>query len=319
MSDLKKFAKDDPSESFSLPYTAVHDFVGLNGLGRSGNELGFRPVGAFDLDKHSADCYKLNHSDEPFFRYDRFEKTGLDMLNAIGMSEGELDLFTAGCPCPPYSPENSNSHLKLMTDERIKLLLNMARDINFIKPRIALLENVSSLLLHPAWTKLQILLDRLVDYRWDKKVLCCAHYGAPTMRYRLFIILVRRDVSDKRITFPEPTTYGSAEMTIKKVAPHIQYVFGGRKHKPEKMKNSSGVMPTITATRNIKVLDHLGVKRWMTTSEILRFSSFPPDMKFAPNAHGKMSDLLNWRRVGNAVPPATAYEVIKHVRDTYLA
>lgn len=249
-------------------------------------------------------------------KWDRFVKDGNDMLSELAIQPGELDLYTAGAPCPPFSGENSR---KSLNDPRIRLTLDLPITISQLRPKCFVLESVPGLLNHEAWGELQRRLDKLTDYNWNVRLLWANHYGCPSERLRLIIIGIRKDVS-LSVQFPSPTSINDPSLRIKNITPHILYVCGGRAQLAMKMKNADGFMPTITATRNIMVVTVDGVKRWLTIPEVLLFSGFPEDWKFAPNRFGKDSVLLNWKRIGNAVPPPLAKQIaltLRHVLAQY--
>lgn len=291
--------------------TAVADYCGIGGLSLGSEQAGFNNLLAIDFDTHACASHALNFPQTKMLQRDRFLMTGEDILEELqkqGVQKGELDLYHAGAPCQCFSVENNN---RSQDDPRIQLLLNLPRDIDFIKPRSFVLENVPQLLNEQAWPRMIENLNALKDYKWGYKKLRALDYNAPTLRTKVFVNGIRRDVCDvsDEVLFPAPTTRDYEALKIKNVLPHILYFCPGRKQQSSKMKNADGYATTVLKGKSIKVVDRNGVKRWLTAEEAKLLQGFPADFLFYGN-----SETENYARIGNAVPPPLARAVFEHIR-----
>lgn len=118
----------------------------------------------------------------------------------------EADIVMGGYPCQSFSMGGVRNP-KL--DERSNLFLGFAAAVNKIRPKIFIAENVSGLaaLQNGEWFKKQIDVYEnglSVKYHVYSMLLNAADYGVPQYRKRVFIVGVRKDISDS-FEFPERT------------------------------------------------------------------------------------------------------------------
>ena len=184
---------------------------------------GFEPVYVNELNPDALETYMVNRQNyqnlqdlmQHFKSHDIKKLVGNKNKNlkalknkfkGYGIDPDQVDLIVGGPPCQGYS---GIGHRRLHAVDKLdvpanKLYKDMAKVIDFFKPRIFLFENVKGL--HSArWRKDgekgEIFKDvyktfkKIAGYtvRWD--ILHAKDYGVPQNRPRIFIVGIRDDVS----------------------------------------------------------------------------------------------------------------------------
>ena len=188
-------------------FTAIDLFSGAGGLTVGLKKAGFRVVAAAEIDEDSVNTYRANHPEVRVFHEDIRKVQGHDILEATGLKKIDL---VAGCPpCQGFSKFTDKNDKR---DPRNELILEMARIIEELRPRICMMENVPGLakrgrgLLRKFENKLESL-----GYVITKKVLQLADYGVPQSRRRLVLLAGR----GFKIDLPEPTHARTPDATNK--------------------------------------------------------------------------------------------------------
>lgn len=181
----------------SRKLTAIDLFSGAGGLTVGLKLAGFKVVAAVEIDKDAVDTYRANHPEVEVIHKDIRNINGRDLLKLTGQKKIDL---VAGCPpCQGFSKLTDKSNRE---DPRNELVLEMARIVEELKPKICMMENVPGLdgrgapLLRAFETKLESL-----GYMITKKVLQLADYGVPQSRRRLVLLAGR----GFKVDLPEPT------------------------------------------------------------------------------------------------------------------
>jgi DNA (cytosine-5)-methyltransferase 1 len=173
-------------------------FAGAGGLslGFELADLGFRPVGAVEIDPAAARTYKRHFGcpvyDGPIEDVERFESA---------------DVIIGGPPCQGFSPlgrdRDPGSRARLN-----ELWQHYLRAVRQVRPRAFVIENVPEFHKSAQFATLRTLLDgdpAFRDYGYAYGVLNAADYGVPQRRKRGLLLAVhgRRD-----IPWPPPPTHG---------------------------------------------------------------------------------------------------------------
>lgn len=167
--------------------TAVDLFCGCGGLTVGLKKAGFRVLGAVDVDPLSVKTYKANHRDVEVWKTDIRDLKPSDLLQKIGLNEGELDLL-AGCPpCQGFSTMRTLNGAVSVEDPRNDLLLEFQRFVEALRPRTVMMENVPGLADDERFAAFCRKLKKL-GYLGDHRILNAAEYGVPQRRRRLIYL-----------------------------------------------------------------------------------------------------------------------------------
>ena len=221
-------------------YTAISLFSGAMGL-----DLGLEQPGRFTLvacvEKERAFCDtirlnrdagRMSNPKLAVFEGDISNINPLEVLDAVGLRPGELDLLCGGPPCQSFSTAGSRGTIQ---DHRGTMLWQFLRFIEAMRPRFFLMENVRGLLsagikhrpikqrpdhggppLSPDEEPGSVVRQFANDlgtiagtpYRMDCFEVNAVNYGAPQLRERALFIGNRFNAT---VNFPDPTHGRSVE------------------------------------------------------------------------------------------------------------
>ncbi|MFQ5750844.1 MAG: DNA cytosine methyltransferase [bacterium] len=164
--------------------TAIDLFCGAGSLTLGLKKAGFDVIAGVEINKEIAKTYKTNHRKAKLLTKDIRNVTGKEILKLVG--KNKIDLI-AGCPpCQGFSQLTEKYKRE---DPRNDLVLEMARLIKEVRPKMVMMENVSGIT-----TKGKSILDkfakrlRSMGYLINMNVLQMADYGIPQFRKR-FVLL----------------------------------------------------------------------------------------------------------------------------------
>lgn len=164
--------------------TTIDLFCGAGGLTAGLKRAGFNVVAGVEINPEMAKTYKANHPTTKLLIRDVREITGKEIFELTGLKEIDL---VAGCPpCQGFTTLTTKYHRK---DSRNDLVLEMARLVEEMMPKMVMMENVSGLA-----NRGKPLLDGFVErleslgYLVNKGVLQMADYGVPQSRRRLVLL-----------------------------------------------------------------------------------------------------------------------------------
>ena len=135
-------------------------------------------VGYSEIDKYAIETYKSHFGGHKNYG------------DATKINERELpdfDLLVGGFPCQAFSIAGKR---KGFDDTRGTLFFDIARILNYKRPKYFLLENVKGLLSHDSGKTFQTILGVLSDigYIVEWQVLNAKDFGVPQNRERIFIV-----------------------------------------------------------------------------------------------------------------------------------
>lgn len=166
-------------------------FAGIGGIRIPFNELGGECVFTSEWDKFSQQTYAANFGEQPEGDITKFQPSEIP----------SFDLLLAGFPCQPFS----NAGLKKgFDDTRGTLFFNIAKIVEYHRPKAVFLENVKGFLSHDkgrTFATIKKVLEEDLGYKVFFKVHNAKHFGVPQNRERIFIIALRDDFD---FTFAEP-------------------------------------------------------------------------------------------------------------------
>ena len=181
--------------------TAVDLFCGAGGMSVGLQSAGFRILGAVDYWETACRTYSRNF-DHPVVSANVREISGSDLLAKFGAGQSHPDLVVGGPPCQGFSIQRiGKDH-----DSRNSLVLEFARLILELRPKMFLMENVLGLHGRRGREFASELEDVLVrgGYRVRFSVVNAAEYGVPQFRRRVFYY-GWLDGSTHPFQFPAPT------------------------------------------------------------------------------------------------------------------
>lgn len=217
------------TEIAALPwngFTAVSTFSGCGGSSLGYKMAGFKVLWANEFIPAAQEVYRLNHPQTILDTRDIRQVQPSDILDAIGMKPGELDLFDGSPPCASFSTAGKREagwgKVKKYSDTQQRtddLFYEYARLVKGVQPKVFIAENVSGLVKGTAKGYFKLILKELEEcgYNVRAKVLDAQWLGVPQMRQRLIFVGVRRDLGLEP-AFPKPLPY---RYTVRDALPWI--------------------------------------------------------------------------------------------------
>ncbi len=185
-------------------FTFIDLFAGLGGFHQAMRALGGECVFASEIDPEAASTYKANY--------------GIDPLNDITKTDAKdiphHDVLCGGFPCQAFS---NAGHKKGFEDTRGTLFFDVARIIEYHKPKFIFLENVKHLIKHDNGNTWRVIKQTLLDlgYVLPKEDIISSpdDIGIPQNRPRIYIMGIRKDLTDKDfIEFKKPEFKGKTSI-----------------------------------------------------------------------------------------------------------
>jgi len=175
-------------------HTFIDLFAGIGGFHLAVSSFGANCVFASEWDKYAAETYQQNFNIKPFGDITKIDESNIP----------EHDILCGGFPCQAFSISGKQ---KGFDDIRGTLFFDIARIINYHKPKLVFLENVKNLVRHNQGKTLATIEETLkkLGYNVHTKVLNASNYGLPQNRERLYIVAFRKDIRDTNFNFPKAT------------------------------------------------------------------------------------------------------------------
>jgi DNA (cytosine-5)-methyltransferase 1 len=178
-------------------FTFIDLFAGIGGFRIALQNLGGRCVFSSEIDPHSRKTYAANHGHSP-------ENEDIWQLDEKDVPDH--DILCGGFPCQAFSIAGQKNGFE---DARGTLFFEIARILQYKKPKAFILENVQGLVNHNRGRTLQVILDILCDdlhyFVPDPKIINAKDFGVPQNRPRIFIVGFREDLNIYHFSYPEPT------------------------------------------------------------------------------------------------------------------
>lgn len=197
----------------------VDFFCGCGGTSSGLEKSGMDILAGIDIDDVALATYKHNFPKSEIINQSIVDLP-LGLLNDL-VKKGNKDklVFAACAPCQPFSTQN---RLKTTDDQRISLLDEMHRFVEYFMPDYIILENVPGMqkIEQGPFTRFQELLDKH-GYQYDFAVKNAMNYGVPQSRKRLVLIAAKA----REISLPEEfcgkgkAPYKTVKETISKYPP----------------------------------------------------------------------------------------------------
>ncbi|WP_081941482.1 DNA cytosine methyltransferase [Oligella urethralis] len=180
-------------------YKSIDLFAGIGGI-RLGFEQAFKDdistVFISEWDLKAQETYVSNFND-PFDIHGDITKVAVDNIP-------QHDILLAGFPCQAFSLAG---HKKGFEDTRGTLFFDVARIVEYHKPKVIFCENVKNLVNHDRGKTFKVIIQVLKElgYTVYSQVLNSKNFGVPQNRERIYIVAFRNDIAPDVFYFPEKT------------------------------------------------------------------------------------------------------------------
>lgn len=207
-------------------YNVISTFSGCGGSSLGYKMAGFRVLWANEFIPAAQEVYRLNHPHTILDTRDIRQVTPEEILSAIGMQPGELDLLDGSPPCASFSTAGKREahwgHAKKYSDTTQRtddLFFEYVRLLKGIQPKVFVAENVSGLVKGTAKGYFLEILAAMkgCGYNVKARVLDAQWLGVPQMRARVIFIGVRQDLRLEPV-HPTPLPY---QYTVREAIPWI--------------------------------------------------------------------------------------------------
>lgn len=190
---------------------AISLFSGAGGMDIGVEKAGFNNVCSIEMDPHCVSTLRRNASSRGAVW--QVDITALDPLRAagaIGLKAGDIALLHGGPPCQSFS---QIGHKRGLKDPRGRLVFEMVRFADALRPTAIMIEQVPTFLDTRAAGRMTVL-DLLAEEFWPigyethATVINALDFGVPQRRRRACIVCVPKG---QPFAFPEPK--GSTALT----------------------------------------------------------------------------------------------------------
>ena len=168
-------------------------FAGIGGIRIPFDELGYTNVFASEWNEAACDTYEANFGHRP----------AGDITQIDARDIPAHDVLLAGFPCQAFSIMGK---MKGFDDARGTMFFEIARILDYHKPKAILLENVKQLTTHDRGRTFAVILELLdqLGYHVKWKVLNALDFGVPQKRERIIIVGFRSARKAKAFNFDFP-------------------------------------------------------------------------------------------------------------------
>lgn len=329
-------------------YKSISTFSGCGGSSLGLRQAGFKCLWASEFIKEAQDVYHANFPTTIIDRRDIREVTADEIMKAIKMKPGQLDLLEGSPPCSSFSTIGSREkawgkvkkysltgkQVKQRTDD---LFFEYVRLLTSLQPRMFVAENVSGLVKGVAIGYFKEILKELEScgYVVKARVLDASRLGVPQQRERLIFIGARKDLKIEP-AHPKPL---KEKMRLIDALPELaewKKIDKQKMNKDTRLPNSymnrwfdiepgktddkffglsrthpMKPCPTVCQSAHSAAgVTHPFEPRRFTIEELRRICGFPGD--FILNGNYRQ----NWERLGRAVPPPMMYHIGVEIRKT---
>ena len=204
--------KDVHDASNQNKFNVISTFAGGGGSSTGYRLAGGKILCINEFVEEARNTYNENYPDTPILPDDIKEIGGKELMDAAGVSEGEVDILDGSPPCSAFSMAGAvvqgGGHTKgfgktkKYSDgkkvENIEdLFFEFLRVAEDIKPKVIIAENVAGLMMGEAkqyYFKITNSFEK-IGYDVSSMILDSSHYGVPQTRKRVIFIAVREDVT----------------------------------------------------------------------------------------------------------------------------
>lgn len=182
--------------------TAIDLFAGCGGISWGLHKRGFKILAAIDKWDRALKTFKLNHPEAETFNADMSELEPRQLMNKLGLRQGNLDCLVGGPPCQGFS-KNVPAAYRFLEDPRNLLFRYYLDFVRELRPKVVFMENVAPIYNAYEGAVRNEIIDTLesLGYMVEAKVIWAHHYGVPQIRQRAFFFASRTGTPP---SFPPP-------------------------------------------------------------------------------------------------------------------
>src|SRR3990167_765934 len=171
-------------------FTFIDLFAGIGGIRIPFEELGGECVFSSEWDQPCQVTYQANFNEIPYGDITKIKPNEIPAF----------DILLAGFPCQPFSQAGFKRGFE---DTRGTLFFDIAKIIEYHKPKVVFLENVKRLRSHDSGNTLKVIKSTLEElgYSVSFDVFNAKDFGVPQNRERIYIIALRGEAD---FSFPIP-------------------------------------------------------------------------------------------------------------------
>lgn len=291
-------------------------------LGRHYSSNNTEIVYANDIEQSACDLFEANFGLRPDNR---------DIRQVKSEELPEFDILTGGFPCQSFSIVAQNPKRLGIKDEKGMLFFEMCRILRDRQPKCFIAENVKGIMTANKHEAFPLILKEFEDSGYDVKytVINAATFGVPQKRERVIIVGFRKDLhidfQFPGIVIEDEADYVALANCVDRDVPEKYYfsdkaVAGmmrnreamnkGRAQDVTKPCNTVGAhLAKVSLNSTDPVLFVDGRYRRFTPREVARIQSFPENYKLI------LSDAVQYRALGNAIPPVMFWYVANRVAE----
>ncbi len=168
-------------------------FAGIGGFHLALSSFDAKCLFASEWDKAAQDVYENNFGLRPFGDITKIDTEFIP----------SHDILCGGFPCQAFSISGKQ---KGFNDTRGTLFFDIARIIEFHKPKLVFLENVFNFEKHDNGNTLKTVMVTFEQLGYDLfyKVLNASNFNLPQNRERIYFVAFRKDLGVKSFSFPIP-------------------------------------------------------------------------------------------------------------------
>ena len=305
-------------------------FSGIGGIDLGFSQAGFQIAWGIENDPASCNTYRANLKSDLLIEQ--------DIRNVRVETLPHIDVIVAGFPCQAFSVGGKQQGF---SDNRGNLFFEIARFVQFHKPRYIFLENVANLIQHNNGKTFHVIYNTLIQYGYyiRYRVMRASEYGnIPQIRDRIYIVAFREIEDCDNFSFPEPIELKTQISDIINRTKQVHDVYYYKNNDPfslaakEIVKRKDSIYrvyhssikltqnfmcPTLTASMGTQknqvplIRDDYGVRK-LTPRECLCFQGFPDAFVFP-----KTTTLENaYKQIGNSVCVPVIKRIAEKIKET---
>ena len=189
---------------------AIDLFSGAGGLSLGLSRAGLEVVGAVDFSTSALGSYRRNFS-HVALEADISKLSPAELCARLSFYD-ELDLLAGGPPCQGFSIQRIGED----KDDRNDLILEFARFVKGLRPKVFVMENVTGLLGRRGIQSFIAFKLKVIrcGYQVRHTVIDAADFGVPQHRKRVIVFGWRNDLPSN-LPFPEPTHVEGNHVTVR--------------------------------------------------------------------------------------------------------